>query len=356
MFIWKFSILLYCFFIFFPQATFADYIEGIDTTDANGYGLDSSFQVHSDYKYIGAPSAFGYYVFLGGEGYYNYSFDDIQIAPSNFRHPRLMEGSGLNLIHNCFVIKNKKDSTYSKCQVLQNITGNRYLFRYGTNTTPNDRMFVKFNYDRSIRYKPNNLFNIFRDYPRIDTTSWEAPLPSNNHLLGYIFYRTKSNAIIDTSAPIDSAQWESVGVIDSMHSTLCLTPYDLFQNRYINLVAVYTEGKSEFLKGWSLFYGGIVSTKQTSSSSNWSGKSKLKIKMVTGGFFISLEPFRVATSYPSLSIYTMAGQRVAQFCSIMTNRIFWNTSQRNLAEGLYLVRAELPDGSVINKPLMYERW
>ncbi|HUI91809.1 MAG TPA: hypothetical protein VLX68_06125, partial [Chitinivibrionales bacterium] len=42
---------------FFPNRIFPAYIEGIDTTDANGYGLDSTFKIGTNGMAIGNNGA-----------------------------------------------------------------------------------------------------------------------------------------------------------------------------------------------------------------------------------------------------------------------------------------------------------
>jgi hypothetical protein len=67
------GILFFC-----ASGVFADYIEGIDTTDVNGYGLDSAFKVTNGL--ITGQNIVIYHMDGSMNGYFNYSFDDIKMA------------------------------------------------------------------------------------------------------------------------------------------------------------------------------------------------------------------------------------------------------------------------------------
>jgi hypothetical protein len=246
------------------------------------------------------------------------------------------------------VIK-KKDSTYSKIQILSQLADKRYLFKYGVNTTPNDKMLDSATYDPSIRYKPNNAV-FFYQYGLGDSILWEPPLQSNNHLIGYIFYTSKNGVVIDTTAPINLAQWDSVFFADSTKTKSGrLGVRDL---SYMNLVAVYAEGKSDFLQGWTLFYTAADAIKQASSSSDRS-RSRMEIKKASGGYFISLPQLRENTAPSSLAVFNAAGEKVAYFSVVNGNGVLWKTD--NLSEGTYLIRAELPDKSVLTRTIVFSR-
>ncbi len=322
--------------------SFADYIEGIDTTDANGYGLDSALMVTANdingLKYHLGPG--------GGAGYFwglfTYSFDDIKIAATEQLNPY-----GPPTGFYCSVIK-KKDNTYSKVQVLKKLADGRYVFQYGTNTTPNDRMLEKLDYDRSVRYKPNNVYSTFGYMTGIGTLTWEPPLPNNNHLLGYIYYMPKRGVFIDTTAPINPAQWDSIAFSDS--TRLTLNPAQSYG--YFNLVAVYTEGKSDFLQGWTFRNCLLNGVNWTSSSPNRL-LNKIAVKKTDGGFLITLQPYRANTGPLSLAVFNVTGVGVAQIPVIKGNSAIWKTD--NLAEGVYLIRAKLPDKSVLTRTMVFTR-
>lgn len=329
--------------VFFLKDALSAYVEGIDTTDVNGFGLDSAFRIITNGEInTGTPSN-RYGLYSGEEGFFNYSFDDIKMSAAN-GYPFI--GNHAPIIFTCFIIK-KKDSTYSKIQVLNKLPDNRYLFKFGTNTTPNDRLLENADYDRSVLYKPNNVLSRYY-YPFVDSLFWEPPLPNNNHLLGYIFYGTKP-VVIDTTAPIIPAQWDSCAYTTST----CLS-FSPLVPRYLNLVAVYTEGKSDFLQGWTYFAPTDVGVSRFSAV-----PSKLLqmivIKKTASGILLSVQPLPENAGSSSLAIYNITGQRIVQFSNLRSNSIFWNTSNRNFAEGLYILRAELPDRGVIYQTLMFTR-
>jgi ligand-binding sensor domain-containing protein len=337
------------------QPPLSAYTEGFDTTDVDGYGLDSAFKIGTDGKAVVANGStlISYHSGDGG-GFFDYSFDDLKMAAATsygIPYPSFSTSS----TSACFVIK-KKDNTYYKAEILNKLPDNRYVFRYGANSTPNDRMLERSDYDRTIKYKPNNFYNYFR-YPAWDTLSWEPPLPNDNHLLGYEFYMAnQSVAMIDTSAPVNFAQWDSIGFFPStkvsascytgMPSSFCLTQF-----RYYNLVAVYAEGKSDFLKGWTYFYSTAVDVNK-SLEGPVNRQNKILILQSSKSFFITLNFSPDKTLPSSLIIYNITGQQIARISTIKNNSFFFNTSNCNLAEGLYIVKAELPDRTVLTQPFM----
>jgi hypothetical protein len=158
---------------------------------------------------------------------------------------------------------------------------------------------------------------------------------------------------IDTSAVIDLAQWDSVAFTDS---TMLLTGiFSIFRYHpgYLNLVAVYSEGKSDFLKGWSNYSPPLGLDKF--SGHRIKSPNKMDIRKVIGGLYVDMKLSQGNVLPVSLAIYNITGQRIAQFSNIRNTPIFWNTSQQNLAEGLYLIRAELSDRNVINRMFMFTR-
>jgi hypothetical protein len=203
----------------------AEYIEGIDTTDENGYGLDSGFKVTNalisgqNIAKYGRPSRYTF-------GVFNYSFDEIKIGADSayFAHP-----SSINVEDSfrCFVIKKNIDSTYSKIQLISKLVGNRYAYRYGINTIPNNRLLENPDYDHSVKYKPNNFYYVASG-PNL--FSWEPPLQNDNHLLGYILYIQKKGVTIDTAAPINLSQWDSVGFTDSTRMSFSYGPHGEYFN------------------------------------------------------------------------------------------------------------------------------
>lgn len=325
---------------------YASYNEGNDTTDTAGYGLDSTFRISSannlegqrlaSYSRNGSPAPIGAF---------NSSFDEIKLAADSIPFdPKPSARFDVFIFPTytyCFVLKKAKDSTYSKIQVTAKLPDNRYIFKYGTNTTPNNRVLENSTYDRTIRYKPNNLFYRFT-FMSTNSFSWEPPLPNNNHLLGYIVYVQNKNTPIDTSLPINLAQWDSIGFTDSTHFTYSFNPHA----EYFNIVAVYSEGKSEFLKGWT---GLFISSSINNQSPRVSMPDNFIIKRKTDGCSIVL---KCPVGASSLSIYSLTGKQVAHFENITSTPVLLNTKTYDFTHGLYLIKTRLADGNVISKPLI----
>jgi hypothetical protein len=328
--------------------SFSGYIEGIDTTDENGYGLDSAFKIgsglsgqklvcYTDHEYGPTRNIF------------KYSFEEIQLAGDSLSLSSIITWQGPfgfsfpNHIY-CFVIR--KDSCFSKVQVINRL-GSRYVYKYGTNTTPLNRIMQSSTYDRSVRYKPNNLCYLFDVHASHNNNifAWEPPLSNDNHLQGYIIYVQKENIAIDTTTPINIAQWDSVGFTDT--TTIAFTYYPL--GEYYNIVAVYTEGKSDFLKGWSTITrpDKIISVPISINSKN----IPLIFKSLNG-IFINLN----LPQQPSLiTIFDVSGKIITNLPNAANGHILWNTSLLRFPVGLYLLRAEFPDRSVITQPFTITR-
>jgi hypothetical protein len=73
------------------------------------------------------------------------------------------------------------------------------------------------------------------------------------------------------------------------------------------------------------------------------------------GFSISIDPQSDHANPYSLGIYDLAGRPLARLTGITGNRVVWDVSRRNFAEGLYIVKAELPGRGVIDRTLMFSR-
>jgi hypothetical protein len=331
-----------CFFlcILFSTSSFSEYIEGIDTTDANGYGLDSAFQIING-NITGQNVIFYTGLWEGLNSYFRYSFDETKTVPVNVRETKFVYQIAT---FDCFIVKRLKDNTYLKIQLIQSISSNKYKYKYGTNTTPDNRYFVNSNYDHSIKYKPNNFYLIYPFPYRTDTgLVWEPPLANNNHLIGYQLYRSKPFVNIDTSGPVNLDQWDSIAFTDSTY----------FSNRifremggYLNLVAVYSEGKSDFLNGWTLYEPPMKTNNQIINRSL--SANKIMLLETNFGCYFKIRSQRNVILI-SFTVFNISGRQIAHFSEINKDHVFWNTSQQNITEGLYIVRAELPDKSVISR-------
>jgi hypothetical protein len=342
-------LLLYaCSLGFLQENCLADYIEAIDTTDINGYGLDSTFQLAPNQTLSGQKLACYINSVFGGVGPFNYVMSEIKLAadsssfgtlwgdlPYPYRYPTDSY---------CFVTRKNSDSTYSKVQIIGKLTDGRYVFKYGTNTAPNNRMLELATYDRSVRYKPNNLFYQYRGYPD-NSFSWEPPLQNNNHLIGYILYVQKTSASIDASASINLAQWDSVGFTDATRFTYSFYP----SGEYFNLVAVYTEGRSDFLQGWTRLE--ISSSIQSFQMPDHLLKPFSVQRTSLGFLFV----FNKSSTNAVMNIFSTTGQQIARFLEMEGNSIFWNPSDRNISPGAYIANIELPDKTSFDQKFMFSK-
>ncbi len=340
--------------LFLTTTLHAEYIEGIDTTDENGYGLDSAFRLNEGYPegYNGQIIVYYYLMPAIYCGYYSYSFDDIQMVPDTVMKSVTDRNAAVNFYDNCFIVKNR-DSTYSKIKLLKKITGNRLIYRYGTNTTPNDRMLIKADYDRSIRYNVNNVYNIPGPMPyqkSRDTLQWDPPLPNNNHLLGYILYSaTTYDSIVPPIVHISPEQWDSVAFFTTTKVWCPEFPI----TGYFTMVTVYAEGKSDFLDGWRGNNYSIVAVKRESPLLN-TLSDELTIQKTDHGLSISLPNRNDNTGIPSLGIFTPDGRRIADFIS-KGNTFYWNTPQSQTLVGTYILRINSPSGDVFTRTISLVR-
>ncbi|MBN1307588.1 MAG: fibronectin type III domain-containing protein [Chitinispirillaceae bacterium] len=363
---WKTVNILYpALILFFINSLNAEYVEGIDTTEGR-YGLDSMFFIDN-----GCPKDFngkilGYYYFDQDAcvGYYNYFFNEIKIAPEiyisslgpNDRHFCQLE-KWRPIFFGCFVLKNKTENNYSKVKILEQLSDGRFIYRYGTNTTKNERVLVKQDFDQSVRYKVNNLHN-YADYSVriddynwcIDTLSWDPPLPNNNHLLGYILYKSKST-MIDTTRPIDLAQWDSVAFFDS-NVTKVSYPELPRSVDYFNMVAVYEEGRSDFLDGWSLCRWNMLNARKNVRQLSTSLYA-ISVKNFDASLYISL-PGKNYNTVPSLDILTIGGRRVASL-HVSCPTFSLNAAQAGIPSGAYVLRIASPGRETFTWPVSLVR-
>jgi hypothetical protein len=68
-----------------------------------------------------------------------------------------------------------------------------------------------------------------------------------------------------------------------------------------------------------------------------------------------LSPLKENKCRSSLSIFSANGAALARFFNIKSNRVFWSPSDENLPQGLYILKAELPDRSAVTRTLMFTR-
>ncbi|NLE01583.1 MAG: fibronectin type III domain-containing protein [Fibrobacter sp.] len=305
----------------------AEYIEGTDTTDAKGYCRDSSFFITEKGMISGAQIVKYYHD--GAQGYFNYAFDEILLAPET---PGTITIKEKTLpIHYCFAVK-RKNGTYMKVQIQKKLDNGRYIYKYGNNTVPADRLLERQDYDRSIKYKPNNLYFNY-EYATKTTISWEPPLPGNNNLTGYILYTAP--ATIDTTAPFDISQWDSVVVEDtSVH----FVTFPSRMSKYYNVVAVYSEGRSEFLKGWTreIYFPNSINYNAISGQKK---RNPIFFKYSSSSGYLTFTSPSNLFDPLLLILYDATGRRITSFSAKNGETVYLNSGDYNLAGGMYIVKA-----------------
>ena len=126
---------------------------------------------------------------------------------------------------------------------------------------------------------------------------------------------------------------------------------DIVQNVVV-LKFVSSTGECDSLQATvgSYFFDQIVkhgSTSETKSSGNisvWRGYD---------GFTIHYQPTNGGD--PMFSIYDIIGQQVTRFPENSGNKVYWNTGGNHFGPGLYVVKAELPDKTVLTRTFMFTR-
>ncbi|MBN1578922.1 MAG: hypothetical protein JW913_20340 [Chitinispirillaceae bacterium] len=204
-------------------------------------------------------------------------------------------------------------------------------------------LFVK-NNESSMLNKPNNLsFTTYYDMPRtIAHLTWDPPLPGDNHLLGYICYFSKLSADIDTSKPIDPSQWDSVAFTSETELTIEA------RGGYLNLVALYNEGKSDFLEEWIHVYLAIgVSTSMSFKATITSDITR--IRKTPAGYLLDFQSFSTNGVPQSAVILSSSGRRVAELTDTRGDQQIFNISNPEYSPGLYIVKVLFSDKSTMAK-------
>jgi hypothetical protein len=321
---------------------FCAYIEGIDSTDVNGNCSDPSFRIVNNVLVVDTSSSSNTAIFedrhyAGRGGYFPFTFDEIKKAPDTLRTNYL----ATPYITSSFVVRTK-DGFYTKIAVVRKNSNGNYIYRFGRNTLPNNLLFAETNYDRRIRYKPNNLYyadaNESFHFMRF---TWEPPLANDNHLTGYKVYASKSGAI-DTSKPVDLAQWDSVGyTVTNNFSTPMMCGY-------INLVAIYREGNSDFLKGWYFIEPAPgVSNPFPVEASNDLSFTLLRKK--NSDYYWNRASFPPGTLPQSATLYSTSGRLVSRVPIGVNAGIF----DQSISPGMYLLAVLLNDNRTVTQQIIF---
>ena len=338
----------------------AEYVEGIDTTTADGYGRKAAFRVYGGYI-RGKVIAHYFFDRHWCRGYYNYSFEEIMTAPDTIRYEYEIFNPA-NQPFYCFIVKDTIRNTYTKVKILKQLDDNRYVYRFGTNTTANDRLLTgKTTVPPSSPYKVNNLYFtgipyfMHKDDPEhlkyySRTLSWDPPLENSYYKpVRYIFCKSKDNVTIDTTVPIKPAQWDSMEIGSSPEVI-----DDFPMNGYFNFIVAYNNGmRSEFLSGWSACGYDIVNIRQSNPSPR-SSSNEIIIGKRNDWLFIDLSRAADNSGIASIELFTLAGKRAACIPSTK-NTIFLNTSQPEIKTGSYILKTILKGGKSITSPLTLVR-
>lgn len=329
----------------YTMSLYADYVEKIDTTDVNGYGLDSTFRVYSN-GLSGQIQAIYDFDEDWCWGYFNYSFDQIRMAPDTTINYQNFYSK--DMVSHCFVVKDTNNETYSKIKILSRLNGNQYIYKYGTNTTPNNRMLFN-QINPQVRYNVNNLFfsgfpyhmNTNPDSVHTKTLFWDPPLIISIKPVRYIVYFSKITETIDTTKPFNPAQWDSISIPASFSNKA----FDTFMSfRYFNIVTVYADGsRSDFLDGSTLCSYSIVDAKHLSFFHRNLSASNLTIRNSNNGWCISIPQLKKQNgSY--IELITSDGRIISSHIPITGTTTILNASQWNISNGNFIVRAVLQDG------------
>jgi len=330
------------------SALHAEYIEGTDTTDESGNGLDGAFRVVNGHI---TGKVIAYYCFDPGmcRGYFNYTFEDITIAPDTIR-----DSTSTNFLFcdkfpsHCFVCKDTLRHTYAKVIILSHLDGKRYEYRFGKNTVADNRTLTSNSTSINIRKKVSNLFYTgipyfmhtdpehYQFYSKM--ISWDTPLDTINFkAIKFIFYQAKST--IDTTVPINKAQWQPIELLRSPSNIV------IERFRYFNFVIVYNNrDTSDFLSGWTMGTEGPIAIRQNNHKLS-SLPGEIAIRKSNNRLLVDYSKTAIS-AVASLYLFNLAGKRVAGLTS-MDNNTFSNTSQQELKNGSYILQAILKDGGSI---------
>ncbi|MBN1981102.1 MAG: hypothetical protein JW795_06200 [Chitinivibrionales bacterium] len=239
----------------------AKYFEGIDTTDANGNGLNKSFRVKKDTVF--ADKMYFYETprsIHPGTWYgFNYHFDDIRRAPGSSTTSFVKKFHPESIINRSFVVK-RADSTYAKIMIVKKISNSRYIFRFGYNDGAEQTLLAPDDYNRDSIYKPENFHIWVSDYTHYRTFAcefeWEPPLPNNHQLVGYAIYKLNSNANPDTLKNADLSGWEFETFTRNIKSPRKSLIPKKENYCYWNIISVYVNQKGDTVRsrpldGWT---------------------------------------------------------------------------------------------------------
>ena len=221
-----------------PASSSYNYIEGTDTTTADGKSINGFT--------VSATSINGAAVVYGSTdyGYLNCMFDDVQKVPDSIISPKPYVE---NVFLHCFIVSGNSN-TWMKVQVTKQLPDKRFVYRFGKNMTSSSKLLLPPNYDQQRIYRPNNVRwseVYYRNGEIVQeiTLVWEPPIPCNKKVTGYIVYGSSQD--IDTAKPIDLKQWRQiVTTTGTSASGFSLAPR-------FNVAAVYQDQTTDFPKAYT---------------------------------------------------------------------------------------------------------
>ena len=290
------------------EAIQAQYSEGVDTTNAQGQGLSNVFTVSANGVSGNGHKIAIYHLPYITEGNVNSlypgSFADIKKVPADFQALAANNLPGTSYLNSVFVIK-LGDSTYAKVTLLKKLPDGRYLYRYGVSKVPNNTVFMVSDYARNALYKPENLeIQSFAPHQGAANNStsifkWEAPLPGDNVVTGYALYIIDVSKA-DTTKPVNLADWTLLASTDQTTYTWNRVGDD--KDKYVNLVAVYANGKSAPLDGW----GVMANPNRTPDRVGQAGTHPFAFEFKNGTFVYSLP----VEGRLTLTLYDFSGRKL----------------------------------------------
>jgi hypothetical protein len=120
----------------------------------------------------------------------------------------------------------------------------------------------------------------------------------------------------------------------------------------VELKFVSSTGESDSLRAivGSYFFSRIVSPGFTGEALS---NPKISVLVRQDGLIICCEPTKGAIA--RFSVYNVIGQQMANFPQNGENNIYLSTAWGRVVPGLYLVKAELPDKTVLTRTFMFTR-
>jgi hypothetical protein len=94
-----------------------------------------------------------------------------------------------------------------------------------------------------------------------------------------------------------------------------------------------------------------ATTVAVTRKSSWTPQPYLVVTRSSNGFSISLQHAALS----SLEIYNLSGKSIARYNGIKDNRVYWDASRRIFPEGLYIIKARLPEGGMLSRTFIFSR-